>query len=152
MAQNVTQRQPNKPQPILVVEDSIDDFEATKRAFAKSNLRNPIIRAETGEEALAYLRSTTSEKPGVILLDLNMPGLDGRKTLAIIKQTPELKKIPVVVLTTSDDERDVMACYELGANTYVQKPVNLDGLISAIQRLKEYWFEIALLPKGPDDV
>ena len=134
-------------QPILIVEDSADDFEATKRAFVKANLRNAITHVLSGEEALSYLRSDTKTKPGLILLDLNMPGLDGRKTLEIIKQAPNLKKIPVVILTTSDDERDVKACYELGANTFIQKPVDFDGLISAIKRLKEYWFEIALLPK-----
>jgi CheY-like chemotaxis protein len=80
-----------------------------------------------------------------------MPGLDGRKTLEVIKRTPDLKTIPVVILTTSDDERDVKACYELGANTYIQKPVDFDGLISAIQRLKQYWFEIAVLPKERQD-
>jgi two-component system response regulator len=137
-------------QPILIVEDSADDFEATKRAFGKANLRNVIQHVLSGEDALAYLRSNEKAKPGLILLDLNMPGLDGRKTLEIIKRTPELKKIPIVVLTTSDDERDVKACYELGANTFIQKPVDFDGLISAIKQLKEYWFEIALLPK--DDV
>lgn len=134
-------------QPILIVEDSVDDFEAAKRAFGKANLNNPIKHATSGEEALAYLRSQGQVRPGIILLDLNMPGLDGRKTLEIIKRTPELKKIPVVVLTTSDDERDIRGCYEMGANTYVQKPVDFDGLITALKRLKEYWFEIALLPK-----
>jgi CheY-like chemotaxis protein len=137
-------------QPILIVEDSPDDFEATKRAFSKANLRNRIQHAESGELALAYLRDETCAKPGIILLDLNMPGLDGRKTLEIIKQTHQLKAIPVVILTTSNDERDVQACYDLGANTYIQKPVDFDGLIAAIRRLKEYWFEIAVLPKDGD--
>jgi two-component system response regulator len=137
-------------QPILIVEDSEDDFEATRRAFDKANLRNRIEHAVSGEDALTYLRAEAPPKPGLILLDLNMPGLDGRKTLEIIKRTDALKKIPVVILTTSDDERDVKACYELGANTYIQKPVDFDGLISAIRRLKEYWFEIALLPKSAD--
>ncbi|MBI1211826.1 MAG: response regulator [Alphaproteobacteria bacterium] len=134
-------------QPILIVEDSPDDFEATKRAFSKANLRNEITHCESGEAALSYLRGETNAKPGIILLDLNMPGLDGRKTLEIIKNSEELKKIPIVILTTSNDERDVQACYALGANTYIQKPVDFDGLIAAIRRLKEYWFEIALLPK-----
>jgi two-component system response regulator len=138
---------PHKPQPILIVEDSLDDFEATKRAFYRANLRNPIQHALCGEEALKYLRSDEPE-PGLILLDLNMPGLDGRKMLEIIKGTPDLKDIPVVILTTSDDERDVSACYALGANTYIQKPVDFDGLIGAVGRLTEYWFEIAILPKG----
>jgi two-component system response regulator len=137
----------HESQPILIVEDSEDDFEATKRAFSKANLVNPIEHASSGEAALEYLKSDTTVKPGIILLDLNMPGLDGRMTLDIIKQNKTLKKIPVVILTTSDDERDVKACYELGANTYIQKPVDFDGLIQAIKQLKEYWFEIALLPK-----
>ncbi len=138
-------------QPILIVDDSDDDFEATKRAFGKANLRNQIMHAASGEDALSFLRSAGDAKPGLILLDLNMPGLDGRKTLDVIKRTEELRKIPVVILTTSDDDRDINACYALGANTYIQKPVNFDGLISAIQRLKEYWFEIALLPMEPSD-
>ncbi len=136
----------HETQPILIVEDSDDDYEATKRAFSKTNLKNPIEHALSGEEALKYLESS-NKKPGIILLDLNMPGMDGRMTLEHIKKTEKWKKIPVVILTTSDDERDVKACYELGANTYVQKPVDFDGLISAIKQLKEYWFEIALLPK-----
>jgi two-component system response regulator len=139
----------NISQPILIVEDSEDDFDATRRAFTKANLRNPIRRAESGEAALTYLTTKTNERPGLILLDLNMPGMDGRQTLKAIKQNTSLKQIPVVVLTTSDDERDISACYELGANTYIQKPVDFDGLIGAIQRLKEYWFEFALLPKDP---
>lgn len=138
-------------QPILIVEDSPDDFEATKRAFTKANLRNRIHRAESGEEALSFLRDESNPRPGIILLDLNMPGLDGRKTLEIIKQTRALQSIPVVILTTSNDERDVEACYKLGANTYIQKPVDFDGLIAAIRRLKEYWFEIAILPKDGEN-
>jgi len=138
-------------QPILIVEDSPDDFEATKRAFTKANLRNRIHRAESGEEALSFLRDDSNPRPGIILLDLNMPGLDGRKTLEIIKQTRALQSIPVVILTTSNDERDVEACYKLGANTYIQKPVDFDGLIAAIRRLKEYWFEIAILPKDGEN-
>jgi two-component system response regulator len=139
-----------RTQPILIVEDSPDDFEATKRAFNRANLRNEIMHCDSGEKALAYLRADRNEKPGIILLDLNMPGLDGRKTLEIIKNTENLKRIPVVILTTSNDERDVQACYALGANTYIQKPVDFDGLIAAIRRLKEYWFEIAVLPKETD--
>ncbi len=144
---NTMLAKPLEAQPILVVEDSLDDFEATKRAFDKANLRNHIAHAKSGEDALAYLNGPESCMPGLILLDLNMPGLDGRRTLEIIKHTEKTKRIPVVILTTSDDERDVQACYALGANTYIQKPVDFDGLISAIRRLKEYWFEIALLPK-----
>lgn len=139
----------NAAQPILIVEDSQDDFDATRRAFTKTNLRNPIVHALSGEEAIELLTNKNC-RPGVILLDLNMPGIDGRQTLKLIKQNPALKQIPVVVLTTSDDERDVKACYELGVNTYIQKPVDFDGLINAIKQLKEYWFEIALLPKDSE--
>ena len=138
----------NESQPILIVEDSEDDFGATKRAFSKANLVNPIRHAISGEEALSYLELDSNPLPGIILLDLNMPGLDGRKTLEIIKQNKRLHRIPVVILATSNDERDVSSCYELGANTYIQKPVDFDGLITAIKQLKEYWFEIALLPKN----
>jgi len=143
----MTPPKPYESQPILVVDDSEDDFYATERALAKANLYNPIAHAASGESALEWLESKATAKPGLILLDLNMPGIDGRKTLEIIKRNSSLKTIPVVILTTSDDERDVEACYALGANTYIQKPVNFDGLIEAMKRLKGYWFEIALLPK-----
>jgi len=142
------QRAPPSGQPILIVEDSEDDFEATQRAFAKANFRNPIKHAVCGEDAVAYLHSPDATKPGLILLDLNMPGLDGRKTLQLIKAADATKNIPVIVLTTSNDERDVHDCYAFGANTYIQKPVDLDALFAAILRLKEYWFEIAVLPKA----
>ena len=139
---------PRESQPILIVDDSEDDFYAAQRALTKANLHNPIARAASGEAAIEHLRSKTTNRPGLILLDLNMPGIDGRKTLEIIKQDTALKTIPVVILTTSDDERDVTNCYALGANTYIQKPVDFDGLIEAMKRLKGYWFEIALLPKN----
>ncbi len=143
----MSQTLPHDIQPILIVEDCEDDYDAARRAFLRANLRNPVQRASSGKEALAYLQDTQNLLPGIILLDLNMPGMDGRKTLEVIKQTPRLRTIPVVVLTTSSDERDVQACYSVGANTYIQKPVDFDGLITAIRQLKEYWFEIALLPK-----
>ena len=83
----------------------------------------------------------------MILLDLNLPGTDGRDVLAEIKRDEHLKLIPVVVLTTSSDERDIEKCYQAGANSYMKKPVDLGGFVSAIQRLKDYWFEIVILPK-----
>lgn len=139
-------------QPILLVEDSPEDFEATQRAFRRSGLKNPIVRCEDGEEALDYLyrrgRHKDAVRPGVILLDLNLPGTDGRQVLAEIKQDDTLKQIPVVVLTTSADERDISACYSAGANSYIQKPVDIDGFVKAIERLNGYWFEVVILPKG----
>jgi two-component system response regulator len=143
-----------RSQSILLVEDNLDDYEATCRAFKKANLCNPIVWCKSGRDALdclkqegAYKDAPKAARPGLVLLDLNMPGLDGRKTLEAIKQDVALKRIPVIILTTSADERDIQACYQTGANTYVQKPVSFDGLIEAIKRLKAYWFEIALLPK-----
>jgi two-component system response regulator len=141
-------------QSILLVEDNQDDYEATCRAFEKANLSNPIVWCRSGRDALDFLKregahrdASNGARPGLVLLDLNMPGMDGRKTLELIKQDDSLKQIPVIILTTSADERDIQACYRTGANTYVQKPVSFEGLIEAIRRLKEYWFEIALLPK-----
>jgi two-component system, response regulator len=141
-------------QCILLVEDNQDDYEATSRAFKKANLCNPIVWCKSGRDALDFLKQEGAYKdagkgsrPGLVLLDLNMPGMDGRKTLQAIKRDDTLKQIPVIILTTSSDERDIQACYQTGANTYVQKPVSFDGLIEAFKRLKAYWFEIALLPK-----
>jgi two-component system response regulator len=148
------QEQLTRSQSILLVEDNQDDYEATCRAFKKANLYNPIVWCKSGRDALGYLRQQGAYKdarrgprPGLVLLDLNMPGMDGRKTLEAIKQDDALKRIPVIILTTSADERDIQTCYQAGANTYVQKPVSFEGLIEAIKRLKAYWFEIALLPK-----
>jgi two-component system response regulator len=141
-------------QPILLVEDSPEDFETTQRAFRKSGLKNPILLCADGDEALDFLHRrgrfadpASSPRPGIILLDLNLPGTDGRQVLEEIKSTDALKQIPVIVLTTSDDERDVAACYRAGANSYVQKPVNMDGFMRAIERLNDYWFEVVILPR-----
>lgn len=140
-------------QSILLVEDSPEDFEATERAFRRAGLKNPIHRCADGDEALDYLYRrgryadpAASPTPGIILLDLNLPGTDGREVLETVKGDESLKRIPVIVLTTSSDERDVEACYRSGANSYIQKPVDLDGFMRAIERLKGYWFEVVILP------
>lgn len=142
-------------QPILLVEDSPEDYEATLRAFQKSGLKNTVVRCEDGDEALDYLHRrgryadpAQSPRPGVILLDLNLPGTDGRQVLSEVKNDEHLRDIPVVVLTTSADERDITACYRAGANSYIQKPVDIDGFMKAIERLNGYWFEVVILPKG----
>lgn len=142
-------------QPILLVEDSPEDFEATQRAFRKSGLKNPLVRCEDGDQALDYLHRrggyadpARSPRPGVVLLDLNLPGTDGRQVLSEIKSDERLRDIPVVVLTTSADQRDITACYRAGANSYIQKPVDIDGFMKAIERLNGYWFEVVILPKG----
>lgn len=139
-------------QTILIVEDSDDDYEATERAFREVKLENPILRCEDGQDALDLLyhqgkyQNDDIPRPGIIFLDLNMPGVDGRKVLTKIKSDQSLKDIPVVILTTSDNEKDVKECYQTGANTYIQKPVDLDHFIDSVKSLKEYWFETALLP------
>ena len=142
-------------QPILLVEDSPEDYEATVRALRKAGLANPIFRCEDGDEALDFLHrrgryadEAAAPRPGIILLDLNLPGTDGREVLTEVKADPALRSIPVVVLTTSSDERDIDRCYQAGANSYINKPVDLDGFLRAIQRLKEFWFEVVIVPKG----
>lgn len=138
---------------ILIVEDSPEDYDTTLRAFKKVGMKNKVIRFEMGDECLDYLygrgeyEGNKNVLPGLIMLDLNLPGTDGREVLKIIKSDLKLKKIPVVVLTTSNDIKDIEKCYQLGANSYIQKPVGFEGFINAITKLKEYWFEISILPK-----
>ena len=151
----MTMNTPN--QPILLVEDSPEDYEATRRALNKSGLKNPLHRCADGDEALDYLFRRgayqdpgKSPRPGIILLDLNLPGTDGREVLTEVKNHESLKQIPVIVLTTSTDDRDVDACYRAGANSYIQKPVDMDGFIKAIERLNDFWFEVVILPRNPE--
>ena len=139
---------------ILFVEDSEEDFLIMKKAFKINNLEKFVFRVNTGDKGLDYLLnqgnySNKDEyyKPELIILDLNLPGLDGRELLKLIKNTPDLKKIPVVILTTSGDQQDIEDCYSSGANTYLKKPVEFDGFIQLIKQLKDYWFGIAILPR-----
>jgi CheY-like chemotaxis protein len=141
-------------QTILLVEDSPEDYAATVRAFKKAGLVNPIVRCADGDDALDFLYRRgpyaapgSAPRPGVILLDLNLPGTDGRDVLAEVKADAGLRAIPVIVLTTSCDERDVTGCYLAGANSYVQKPVSLERFCQAVQRLKDYWFDVVILPR-----
>lgn len=139
-------------QPILIVEDSDDDFETTEYALQASKFNAPIVRCASGHEAIEYLLSVSTPgndnkpRPRLVFLDLNLPGVGGKSVLQSIKQKDELKKIPVIVLTTSSDARDVVDCYTLGANSYIQKPTDLDEFIRAVQTLKNYWFDVAKLP------
>ena len=138
------------------MEDNVDDYDAAVRSFEAAHLDNPIQWCKSGQDALNYLKregkyaGVPATRPALILLDLNMPGIDGRKMLAILKQDQALKKIPVLVLTTSADEKDIERCYEIGASTYIQKSVNFAGLVEAVGRIKDYWFGVALLPKNGD--
>lgn len=144
-----------RPQIILVVEDSDDDYFATARAFKKAGLANPVRRCTNGDQALDYLLrrgdyadAQQSPRPGMVLLDLNLPGTDGREVLRVLKREPHLAAIPVIVLTTSNAPQDIERCYACGANSYMQKPVDLHGFVLAMTRLKQYWFEVAVLPRG----
>lgn len=140
---------------ILIIEDSPDDFYATQRGLAHAGLTNPIRRCESGEDALDFLHGSgrysddpTVSRPCAILLDLNLPGIDGAEVLKRIKANQDFRRIPIIVLSTSDDPKDVHTAYENGAATFVRKPVDLDGFLEALKRLKEFWFEVAILPQG----
>ncbi len=142
-------------QPVLIIEDSDDDFEATERALNRDGaIANPLLRFDNGKDALDYLfnRPPYEEKeanpaPAIILLDLNLPGVDGRQILTELKSNEATQKIPVVIMTTSDDQRDVNISYAKGANSYIRKPVALEDLFKTIQLFKEYWLGVAILPK-----
>jgi CheY-like chemotaxis protein len=145
-----------EPVHILMADDDPDDRLMAYRALKEYRLRNGLRFVEDGEELMDYLRHrgkyadpASSPQPGLILLDLNMPRKDGREALAEIKADPDLRRIPVVVLTTSKAEEDVLRSYDLGVNSYITKPVSFQGLADALRLLNQYWFEIVKLPNGP---
>ena len=138
---------------ILMAEDDPDDRLLTARALREYRLKNNIRFVENGEELLDYLHHrgkyadpALSPTPGLILLDLNMPKMDGRAALAQIKRDPALRKLPVVVLTTSKAEEDILRAYDMGVNSYITKPVTFPGLVEVMKTLSIYWFEIVKLP------
>lgn len=134
--------------PILLIEDNRDDAEAVLRGFSADNNTYPVLHFNSSTSALAHLNDSSLLYPAsLIILDLNMPGLDGRRMLEIIKSHPKYKSIPVIIFTTSSDQKDVRHCYENGANSYIQKPVNFEQMKSICHTLKEYWFNSAILPE-----
>jgi len=137
---------------ILLVEDNEGDILLTKEAFQDARFRNNLHVARDGDEALDYLFKRNgfedAIEPDIILLDLNLPKTDGKDVLATIKKTDELKHIPVIILTSSDADRDVMESYELNANCYVVKPVNAQKFVDVIQKVENFWIDIVCLPKG----
>ncbi len=141
---------PKKSITILMADDDQDDCLLVKRAFEASRLANDLRFVGDGEDLMDYLHRregyADAPRPGLILLDLNMPRKDGREALKEIKDDAGLKEIPVVVLTTSKDEEDVLRTYNLGANSYITKPVTFDGLCDVMRSLGKYWFEIVELP------
>lgn len=140
------------PIVILMADDDDDDFMLTEKALKESKLLNTLIRVKDGEELLDYLlkRGDYAEahtiRPGVILLDLNMPRKDGREALREIKSNEMLCDIPVVVFTTSKAEEDIYRSYQLGVNSFITKPVTFENLIAVMKTLGKYWFEIVELP------
>lgn len=140
---------------ILLVEDDPGDQEITSRALEESDFPNRLHIVNDGEEALdyllrreAYADPETSPRPDLVLLDLNMPRLDGKAVLKQIRATKELRRLPVVVLTTSRHEEDIMRTYDLGVNSYIAKPADLDQLSTLVKALEAYWFQHVVLPPG----
>lgn len=127
--------------PILLVEDNPLDVDLTVRAFQRCKLSNPLLVARDGEEALAWVPRWESgeNRPAVILLDLKLPKIDGLAVLKTLKGHAVLRRIPVVVLTTSREERDIQAAYDLGVNSYIVKPVDFDKFMDVVQRIELYW-------------
>ncbi len=143
----------SRPITILVADDDADDRMMIKDAFEDSRLNNKLYFVEDGEQLLAFLRREgeyaeleSEPYPGVILLDLNMPKMDGREALREMKADPSLCRIPVVVLTTSEAEEDIVRTYGLGVNSFITKPVTFDGLVNVVTVLCSYWIEIVALP------
>jgi len=142
-----------RPITILLADDDPDDRLLTKQALAENRLANDLRFVENGEELLDYLYRlgkyrdpASSPRPGLILLDLNMPKKDGREALEEIKSNPDLRQIPIVILTTSKTEEDIYRSYNLGVNSYIAKPVTFQGLVEVMRTLGKYWFEIVELP------
>ncbi|MDV2990909.1 MAG: Response regulator rcp1 [Chroococcidiopsis sp. SAG 2025] len=138
---------------ILMADDDEDDCMLAREALAESRLANDLYLVRDGEELMDYLHQRgqytdlkLAPRPGLILLDLNMPKKDGREALREIKADPQLKHIPVVVLTTSKAEEDIYRSYELGANSYITKPVTFASLVEVMRTIGKYWFEIVELP------
>jgi CheY-like chemotaxis protein len=150
---------PHRPFTILLADDDEEDRELAREALQGSRLANEMQFVTDGQDLLDYLRhegrwtKENSPRPGIILLDLNMPKKDGREALREIKADESLRRIPVVVLTMSQDEADVLATYDLGVSSFITKPVTFGGLVDVMKTWTRYWFEIVELPGGSvDDV
>ena len=141
-----------RPVEILMVEDNPGDVDLTRETLLDSKLLNHMSVVNNGVEAMAYLRRegkyVDATRPDLILLDLNLPKKDGREVLAEVKVDERLRRIPVVVLTTSSAEKDILQTYDLHANCYITKPVNLDQFSAVVRAIEEFWFMIVKLPPG----
>lgn len=144
--------------PLLIIEDSDEDFGTLIRTIDKASISQPIYRCEDGEEALDFLyregeyqNESLSPRPSLIILDLNLPGTDGREVLAELKQDEDLKIIPVVIFSTSSNSKDIDACYRYGIGGYLAKPMNTELLNQLVETLLKYWFNVVQLPDLPAD-
>ena len=142
----------NRPIVILMADDDADDRLLAQDALAEGKIVSELHFVENGEELMDYLNrrgkfsAASAPRPGLILLDLNMPKKDGREALREIKAEPELRRIPVVILTTSRADTDIEQIYELGANSFITKPVSFDALVNVMRSVGQYWFETVELP------
>jgi CheY-like chemotaxis protein len=143
----------SRPVEILLVEDNLGDARLTQEALKEGKIRNNLHHVKDGVEALAFLRReggyASAPTPDIVLLDLNLPKKDGRQVLAEMKADEALKTIPVVVLTTSEAEQDILRSYELHANCYVTKPVDLEKFISIVRAIEDFWLAVVKLPPSP---
>jgi CheY-like chemotaxis protein len=135
-----------RPVTVLLVEDDPGDVLLIREAFANHKLNNTLLVASDGVEALELLRSPDTERPDLVLLDLNLPRKDGREVLREIKADDALRSIPVVVLTTSDAEEDILRSYDLHANAYVTKPVDFDRFIDVVRQIDDFFVSVVKLP------
>lgn len=143
----------NKQATILIADDDADDRFLLQSVFDECGMTNPTVYVKDGLELIEYIRhSNNGYLVGLILLDLNMPRMDGREVLKILKSEPHLRKIPVVVLTTSKAEKDINDCYDLGANCYIAKPSSFDVFNDTITTLIKFWVKLTQLPVVPETV
>ena len=139
------------PIEILLVEDSPSDVVLTQEALRESRIANELSVVRDGQQALAYLRREPpyedATRPDLVLLDLNLPNLDGRDVLRAVRADPDLAGLPIIVLTTSDADEDIRAAYASHANSYVQKPVDMDQFVNVIRAIEGFWFTVVKLPR-----
>lgn len=145
----------SKPIEILLVEDNLGDARLAVEALRESKLHNNLTHVKDGVEAMDYLRRKNQYSqvppPDLILLDLNLPRKDGREVLAEVKEDPELRRVPVVVMTTSEAEQDLLQSYDLHANAYVVKPIDLDRFMDIVHAIESFWLTIVKLPRRKDE-